>query len=132
MQTRPLLSASRQRGIGDWLVIIFSVLLVLLGAAIFGLGIWLTALGGSWYWLSGGRRLDVGWFADGSVALSGDPRGHLDLGVLGGRRRRLGSCFLGWSHLQCLGSLPCCASLSYGGTSRPTVDVALWPRVRYS
>jgi len=48
MQTRPLLSASRQRGIGDWLVIIFSVLLVLLGVAIFGLGVWLIALGGSW------------------------------------------------------------------------------------
>ena len=59
MQTRPLLSASRQRGIGDWLVIIFSVLLVLLGAAIFGLGIWLTALGGSWYYVFAGAGLVV-------------------------------------------------------------------------
>jgi quinoprotein glucose dehydrogenase len=71
MHTHPLLSSSRTRGVGVWLVILFSVLLILLGLALLGLGVWLTALGGSWYYMFAGGGLIV----VGALMLAGSPIG---------------------------------------------------------
>ncbi len=53
----PLLSANRRRGIGDWLVIAFAIVLGLIGIVLIGGGAWLMALGGSWYYLLAGAGL---------------------------------------------------------------------------
>lgn len=47
----------KRRGIGFWLVMILAVLLVLFGIPIFAGGVWLTALGGSWYYMFAGLGL---------------------------------------------------------------------------
>jgi quinoprotein glucose dehydrogenase len=71
MQRHSLLSSSRRRHVRDWFVIVFSVLLLLLGAVFLGLGIWLITLGGSWYYLLVG----VGLLVVGALMLAGSPVG---------------------------------------------------------
>ena len=71
MPRQSLLSPSSHRTIGDWLVIVFAAILVLLGAVILAGGIWLIALGGSWYYGFAG----IGLLASGILMLSGSPAG---------------------------------------------------------
>lgn len=62
-----LFSPDQPRGVGEWLVILFSILLILLGLALGAGGIWLIALGGSWYYLVAGLAL----IASGALMLAG-------------------------------------------------------------
>ena len=51
------------RGLGDGLTMLLGAVLVLFGAPIFGGGVWLIVLGGSWYYLFAGLGLLVtAWF----------------------------------------------------------------------
>jgi quinoprotein glucose dehydrogenase len=73
MATRPLLSTLRHRGVGEWLVIVFSVLLIVIGIPILAGGGWLIALGGSWYYLLAG----IGLILAGIAMLAGSTVGVL-------------------------------------------------------
>jgi quinoprotein glucose dehydrogenase len=66
-----LASPSRSRGIGDWLVIAFSVLLLAIGLPLVIEGVWLIALGGSWYYLVAG----LGLIASAVTILNGSTTG---------------------------------------------------------
>jgi quinoprotein glucose dehydrogenase len=55
--------ADRRKTAGDWALIVLGVVLVVFGLPIFVLGIWLIALGGSWYYAPAGIGLLVtAWF----------------------------------------------------------------------
>ena len=66
-----LASPSRSRSIGDWLVIAFCVLLLAIGLLLVIEGLWLIALGGSWYYLVAG----LGLIASAAMMLNGSPTG---------------------------------------------------------
>lgn len=71
MKTHALIARERHRGFGEWVAILFAVLLILLGLAILGGGVWLIALGGSWYYALAG----LGLIASGGFILAGSPVG---------------------------------------------------------
>lgn len=70
MTSTPLVARSRRRTFGEWAVIVFAVILILLGVTLFGGGVWLIALGGSWYYAVAGAGLIAsgGYMLAGSVA----------------------------------------------------------------
>jgi len=71
MRNSSLLASGRSRGIGAWLVIVFAAFLIALGAVIFAGGVWLLALGGSWYYLIAG----AGLAASGLLMILASPTG---------------------------------------------------------
>ena len=55
--------AWRNRGFGYWAVMVLAAVMVLFGLPIFAGGVWLIALGGSWYYALAGLGLLVSdWF----------------------------------------------------------------------
>ena len=71
MSNRSLVSRHRARSVGDWLVIAFAVILIVVGAALGAGGAWLMVLGGSWYYVLAGIALVV----SGALMLAGSPGG---------------------------------------------------------
>ena len=71
MNTHALIARERHRGFGGWVAIVFALLLILLGLAILVGGVWLIALGGSWYYALAG----LGLIASGVFILAGSPLG---------------------------------------------------------
>jgi quinoprotein glucose dehydrogenase len=62
-----LVSPSRRRGVGEWLTILLAIVVILLGIVLGAGGIWLIALGGSWYYLLAG----IGLIVSGGFMLAG-------------------------------------------------------------
>lgn len=67
----PLFSSSYSRGVGEWLTIVLAAVLILLGLGLGAGGIWLVAVGGSWYYLLAGGGLIV----SGALMLAGSTAG---------------------------------------------------------
>ena len=82
---------------GEWFVIVFGAVLLMLGALIAIGGVWLVALGGSVYYLLAGAATVGCGLRDpcrcglGSLALSCCDAGDMALGLLGSRPQRLGA-----------------------------------------
>ncbi|MCQ0988780.1 hypothetical protein [Jiella marina] len=56
-------SNSARRGVGYWAVVVLAIVLVLFGLPIFGGGVYLAWLGGSWYYVFAGLGLlATAWF----------------------------------------------------------------------
>jgi quinoprotein glucose dehydrogenase len=71
MRGQALISPNRPRSVGDWLVILFAILLLVIGVLLAGGGVWLIGLGGSWYYLLAG----IGLLASGVLLLRGSAAG---------------------------------------------------------
>ena len=54
MTYRPLLAPSEHRGVGEWIAALFAFVLLVVGVLLLAGGIWLLALGGSWYYAIAG------------------------------------------------------------------------------